>query len=130
MHALNKYLAVARFAEVNFLVRINPGSNVQGDNKTGTAVHGMTNVEIPEPKIVEKGKFECPVCGKIFNSRADYDSHAMALHQANPESVIEEPMETTADEQPPVSATETTTTSEATMTSCEPGEEGTTCTST
>ena len=90
------------------MVKINPGSNVQGDNKTGTAVHGMLNVEIPEPKMHEKGKFECPVCGKVFDSRADYDSHAMALHQANPESVIEESMEAMAGEQPPVATNATT----------------------
>lgn len=90
------------------MVKINPGSNVQGDNKTKTAVHGMMNVEIPEPKMVEKGKFECPVCGKIFDSRARYDSHAMARHQANPESVIEEPMEAAADEQPPVATSAVT----------------------
>ena len=78
------------------LVKINPGSNVQEDNKTGTAVHGMMNVEIPEPKMHEKGKFECPVCGKVFDSRADYDSHAMARHQPSEESLMQKPMEKTA----------------------------------
>ena len=62
----------------------------------------MTNVEIPEPVVHVKGKFECPICGKVFDSRADYDSHAMARHQANPENVFEETMEETAEEQPPV----------------------------
>lgn len=69
------------------MVRINPGSNVHGDNKTGTAVPGMVNVDIPEPKMIEKGKYECPVCGKTFNSREGYDSHAMAHHQRNPEMI-------------------------------------------
>ena len=93
------------------MVRINPGSNVHGDNKTKTAVPGMLNVDIPEPKMHEKGKFECPVCGKVFDSKADYDSHAMARHQTNPESIIEkpmaQPMEAATDEQPPVAANAT-----------------------
>ncbi len=32
------------------------------------------------------GKFQCPVCGKLFNSREDYDSHAMAHHQSEAEN--------------------------------------------
>lgn len=66
------------------MVRINPGSNVHGDNKTETAVPGMLNVDIPEPIMFDKNKYQCPVCNRIFNSRADYDSHAMAQHQTNP----------------------------------------------
>jgi hypothetical protein len=74
------------------LVRINPGSNVRGDNKTSTAVPGMLNVNIPEPKMTD-GKFQCPVCGKLFNSREDYDSHAMAHHQSETETPIEQSTE-------------------------------------
>ena len=69
------------------MVRINPGSNVHGDNEVGNAVPGMMNVNIPEPKMTN-GKFECPVCGRMFNSREDYDSHAMTRHQA-PEETTE-----------------------------------------
>lgn len=117
------------------MVRINPGSNVHGDNKTKTAIHGMTNVDIPEPIMRENGKFECPKCGRIFDSRAKYDSHAMAHHQINPEAIIErrqmQPMETEeeaeAEAQPPVAVN--TATAEATMT-CESDKDKTTCTTT
>ena len=68
------------------LVRINPGSNVHGENKTGTAVPGMQNVEILEPLAVG-GMLQCPVCGATFSSKADYDSHAMARHQPSEERV-------------------------------------------
>ena len=68
------------------MVRINPGSNLHGENKTGTAVPGMQNVDIPEPFVVS-GMLQCPVCGATFSSRADYDSHAMARHQPAEERV-------------------------------------------
>lgn len=69
------------------MVRINPGSNVHGDNKTGTATPGMVNVNIPAPKLLSNGKFECSMCGRIFDSRTDYDSHAMARHQPDAENI-------------------------------------------
>ena len=67
------------------MVKINPGSNVHGDNKTGTAIPGMQNVTIPEPRMVEKGKYQCPICDRTFGSREDYISHAMAWHQSSME---------------------------------------------
>jgi hypothetical protein len=80
--------------EVNCLVRINPGSNVHGDNKTGTAKPGMTDVNIPEPKMLAKGKIQCPVCEAIFSSREAYDSHALTRHQgATVETAAENTME-------------------------------------
>lgn len=76
------------------MVRINPGSNVHGDNKTGTAKPGMLNVNIPEPKMLAKGKIQCPVCEAIFASKAAYDSHAMARHQgATTEAKVENTVE-------------------------------------
>jgi hypothetical protein len=80
--------------EVNCLVRINPGSNVHGDNKTGTATPGMTDVNIPEPKMLAKGKFQCPVCDTIFASKEAYDSHALTRHQgATTEAKVENAMD-------------------------------------
>ncbi len=73
------------------LVRINPGSNVHGDNKTKTMRKGMGNVVIPEPKTVEDNKLQCPICNRTFDSREKYLSHVMARHQ----SEIIEPETTT-----------------------------------
>ena len=88
------------------MVRINPGSNVHGDNKTGTATPGMQNVNIPEPKMLAKGKFQCPVCEAIFGSKEAYDSHALTRHQgATVEAAVENTMEPKM-----VSKTEVTTT--------------------
>ena len=72
------------------MVKLNPGSNVHGDNETETAIPGMRNVEIPEPNVLENGKFQCPVCNAVFNSKEGYISHAMTLHQKNSEA-LEEP---------------------------------------
>ena len=69
------------------MVRINPGSNVHGDNEIGTATPGMVNVDIPEPKLVGKGVFQCPVCGETYNSREAYDSHAMTRHQTETKKI-------------------------------------------
>lgn len=62
--------------------KINPGSNRYGDNDVRTATPG--SLDIPDPKMLEKGKYQCPMCGKTFDSRADYDSHALARHQIEP----------------------------------------------
>ncbi len=70
------------------MVKINPGSNVYGDNKTGTAVPGMQNVTYPEPIIVEKNRLQCPVCERIFDAKEDYISHAMARHQPAEEETV------------------------------------------
>ncbi|HMK95504.1 MAG TPA: DUF5752 family protein [Candidatus Limnocylindrales bacterium] len=70
--------------------KINPGSNVNEDNDLRTATPGAPYVDIPEPKIVEKGKFQCPVCDTTYRSREDYISHAMALHQVCREAPIQE----------------------------------------
>jgi len=62
--------------------KINPGSNIHGDNDLRTArTGGMQDIDLPEPKIVEKNKFQCPVCSKVFGSKEDYISHALARHQ-------------------------------------------------
>ncbi len=62
--------------------KINPGSNVHGDNDTRTArPGGMQDVDIPEPKPAEKGMLQCPMCNSVFSSKADYISHALAKHQ-------------------------------------------------
>ena len=69
------------------MVRINPGKKtVDNDTKTATP-GGMEAINIPEPKMLDKGKLECPVCSRMFNSRQDYDSHALAQHQATEESL-------------------------------------------
>jgi hypothetical protein len=67
--------------EVNFLVKINPGSNVQKNNETRTASAGSENLFIPEPNMLAVGVFQCPVCHETFKSRDDYDSHVLARHQ-------------------------------------------------
>ena len=61
--------------------KINPGSNRNEDNDLATATPGMVDVNIPEPEMLEKGKFQCTVCNAIFNSKEDYISHALARHQ-------------------------------------------------
>jgi hypothetical protein len=68
------------------LSKINPGSNVHGDNDTQTAhAGGMQDIEIPEPKKLEKGKYQCPLCKEVFSSREDYISHALAkINQPSP----------------------------------------------
>ena len=59
--------------------KINPGSNLHGDNDTLTAHSGGTQgVDFPEPKKLDKGKYQCTLCSEIFNSREDYISHALA----------------------------------------------------
>ena len=63
------------------LTKINPGSNRNEDNNVATATPGMLDVNISEPKMLEKNKLQCPRCDKTFNSREDYLSHAMARHQ-------------------------------------------------
>ncbi len=68
--------------EVNFLVKINPGSNVHGDNITkATGSSPVQGPSIPEPKMVEKDKYQCMICNRVFDSREDYNSHALAQHQ-------------------------------------------------
>lgn len=64
------------------MVKINPGSNVHGDNKTGTMRKGMGNVVIPEARIVKDNKLQCPLCNQTFNSKEEYLSHVMARHQS------------------------------------------------
>ncbi len=62
--------------------KINPGSNVYGDNDTKTArAGGMQDVEIAEPKMTQDGKYQCTMCNAIFTTKEDYISHAMAKHQ-------------------------------------------------
>ncbi len=64
------------------LSKINPGTNVYGDNDVSTAQPGgMEDIKIPDPKMLEKGKFQCPVCNAVFKSKEDYISHALAEHQ-------------------------------------------------
>jgi len=71
------------------LVKINPGSNIHGDNETRRASAGSEKLDIPEPRMVEHGRFECPVCRKIYKSREDYDSHALSQHST--EVTVEPP---------------------------------------
>ncbi len=71
------------------LVKINPGSNVHKDNETRRASAGSEKIAIREPKMVQNGKYECPVCGKIYKSREDYDSHALSEHSS--EVMVEPP---------------------------------------
>ena len=63
------------------LSKINPGSNRNEDNDLATATPGMFNVNIPEPKVLEKGRFQCPRCDRTLRSRESYISHVMARHQ-------------------------------------------------
>ncbi len=62
--------------------KINPGDNLHGDNDVRTArAGGMQDVNIAEPKMMDNGKFGCPMCERTFNSREEYISHALAKHQ-------------------------------------------------
>ena len=59
--------------------KINPGSNRYGDNDTQTArPGGMQDIEVPDPKKLDKGKYQCTLCNEIFNNKEDYISHALA----------------------------------------------------
>lgn len=62
--------------------KLNPGSNRHEDNDVATTSPG--SLDIPEPKLLEKGKYQCTMCARVFNSREDYDSHALARHQPEP----------------------------------------------
>ncbi len=74
---------------MNCLSKINPGSNRNGDNDLATATPGMQDVDIPEPKMLEKGKFQCTICSQIFNSKEAYISHALARHHSPEEDVVQ-----------------------------------------
>ncbi len=66
--------------------KINPGSNFNEDNDIRTArPGGLQEVNIIEPKIVDKGKLQCPMCDRIFSSREDYISHFLSKHQTSGE---------------------------------------------
>jgi hypothetical protein len=80
------------FLGVTCVSKINPGSNFNEDNDVVIATPGMFEVNIPEPKMLEKGEFQCPGCGKTFNSKEDYISHALVNHQMAP-SKIKRPMQ-------------------------------------
>lgn len=84
------YVLLSRFLEVIHLSKINPGSNRNEDNDLTTATPGMQNVDIPEPKQLEKNKLQCPACERTFNSKEDYISHALARHQLSREPNMEE----------------------------------------
>ncbi|HLN46271.1 MAG TPA: hypothetical protein VK209_11250 [Candidatus Sulfotelmatobacter sp.] len=89
------------------MVKINPGSNVHGDNKTGTMNKGMENVIIPEPKTIKDNKLQCPVCDQTFDSREEYLSHVMARHQSEtiePERTTTRPTKSTKSSRSPRSA--------------------------
>jgi hypothetical protein len=88
------FKASKRCAEVNYLSKINPGSNVYEDNDLKTAVPGMLDVDIPEPIMLEHGRFECPVCHETYRSKEDYISHAMARHQMRTDASVEKTLET------------------------------------
>ncbi len=63
------------------MTKINPGSNVHGDNDTKTArAGGMQDVNIPEPRM-EGNSFICTICDGVFSTREDYISHALSKHQ-------------------------------------------------
>ncbi len=65
-----------------FLPKINPGTNVHGDNDTPTSYpSNMPDTDIIEPKMDDKGKLHCPLCDGIYNSREEYISHALTRHQ-------------------------------------------------
>lgn len=73
-------MLLTRFVGGEFLVKINPGSNIHKDNETRTASAGSEKISIPTPKMVNDGKYQCPICGRIYDSRDDYDSHMLAQH--------------------------------------------------
>jgi hypothetical protein len=76
--------------EVNYLSKINPGSNDLGDNDVRTA--NMENMGLPEPNVRADGMLECPICGKTFHSREAYAGHATVKHSDfKPEKPQEEP---------------------------------------
>jgi uncharacterized C2H2 Zn-finger protein len=61
--------------------KINPGSNIHGDNDTQTSSKGGMP-DIIEPKMDDKNKLHCPLCDGIFSSREDYISHALSKHHS------------------------------------------------
>ena len=64
--------------------KINPGSNFNEDNEALTArPGGLQETYIMEAKMDGKGKLHCQLCDKVFNSREDYISHALAKHQTS-----------------------------------------------
>ncbi len=64
--------------------KINPGSNIYGDNDTKSArPGGMQDIDIMEPSIDDKKKLHCPQCDRVFASREDYISHALSKHQTS-----------------------------------------------
>ena len=67
--------------------KINPGSNVYGDNDVQTArPGGLQETDILEPMIGDDGKLHCPICSAVFNSREAYISHALSKHQTMEQS--------------------------------------------
>ena len=70
--------------------KINPGSNLNEDNDVKTGSPNMLDFDIPEPKELGKGKFQCPVCDNTYSSREDYISHALVRHQINPQPFSKE----------------------------------------
>jgi hypothetical protein len=77
------FTAFRRCVEVNYLSKINPGSDVYEDNDL-KPMSGMLNGDVPEPRMLKKGKFQCPVCHETFSSKEHYIHHAMIHHQSPP----------------------------------------------
>ncbi len=73
--------------------KINPGSNRYKDNDARTYPDQMQ--DIPEPKMVDKNKFQCPVCNRVFDSREDYISHSLTMHEPNAPAMPEPDSTTT-----------------------------------
>jgi uncharacterized C2H2 Zn-finger protein len=71
------------------LSKTNTGSNRSENSRQAPATFGMWDIDIPDPKPLEKNKFQCPVCDKIYNSKEDYISHALVHHQKGSETVTE-----------------------------------------
>ena len=74
--------AISQVGGGEVLPKINPGSNIHGDNDTATSrPGGMQDISIPEPKKTDKNMLQCPICNSNFSSNEDYISHFMARHQ-------------------------------------------------
>ncbi len=78
---------------VNYLDnKINPGSNRNKDDDLKNATSGMRNVEFPDPKMLDKGEFQCTVCNAIFKSKEACINHVMSRHQNQLEEIREKPI--------------------------------------
>jgi hypothetical protein len=84
---LASVLALEYFREVDWLVKINPGSKKMPNNDTKTHVPRDPHSDIPQPEMTSKGEYEYSLCYEVFKRREDYLSLAMARHKVGEAAV-------------------------------------------